>query len=150
MKKQLLTAAALGLSLLLFSGCAGQKTNGDGSVPPPAGSLSDGNGAVSSREDQEDASLPEDPEEPMDPELEQLCRAALNYCEASTGYRPGAVRVDSVDEEEVTLQLYDDMGTHTATAAWYCIDPATLEGSDIITGEEIAFYSYMDETEPKT
>ena len=155
MKKHQLFAAALCLSLLMFSGCTGGKTNGDAVVSLPESSQSrEGSGSGASEP-------PEKPKEeadflmlmsddvPADLEPEQLCRAAVNYCEASTGHRPGVVRIDSVEEEGVTLQLYDDMGDHTATCAWYCIQPGTMEGYDVITGEEIAFYSYMQETPAK-
>ena len=144
MKKQLLLAA-LGLSLLLCSGCTGGKTNGDGSGAGPLPAERGSAALVQGVEEPEgtveassgSAAVGEEGE------LEQLCQAALNYCEYATGHRPGVVRIDSEDEEGITLQLYDDMGDHTATCAWYCIDPSTMEGYDLITGEEIAFYSYM-------
>ena len=163
MRKRVLLASALALSLLVCSGCTGGKTNGDGSVSvPPAQSVSSvpAEGSQSEAPEQfgqEQEAAPaadfavECPSgEPLDEEMDQLCQVAVNYCESSTGHRPGVVRIDSEDEEGVTLQLYDDMGDHTATCAWYTIDPHTLEGYDVITGEEIAFYSYMQEEPLKT
>ena len=158
MRKRVLLASALALSLLVCSGCTGGKTNGDGSVSvPPAQSVSSvpAEGSQPEEPEQEAPSVPdfavERPSgEPLDEEMDQLCQVAVNYCESSTGHRPGVVRIDSEDEEGVTLQLYDDMGDHTATCAWYTIDPATMEGYDVITGEEIAFYSYMQEEPLKT
>ena len=161
MKQQILLAAVLALSLLTVSGCAGEENRGaDIGTQSAVQSREDGPSTSSRGEIPEPAPAPEQSEpetpvqddfvmiglgeEPLDEETLQLCRAAMNYCESSTGYRPGVVRVDSVDEEGVTLQIYDDMGTHTATAAWYCIDPGTMEGSDIIPGEEISFSSYMN------
>lgn len=154
MRNNRLFAAALCLSLLIFSGCAGGKTNGDGSISLPEASRSPERPEASAAEPPEQSGPKNDfliqlpAEEPVDPELEQLCRAAVNYCETATGHRPGVVRIDSIDEEGVTLQLYDDMGSHTATCAWYCIDRKTMEGSDMITGQEIAFSAYMQDEEP--
>ena len=169
MKKQLLLATALSLSLLVFSGCAGGKTNGDGSESqsgPTAHSASTSAEEPEASADgvssavQEPGNTAEPVEtgplmagengEPLDKETKELCMAAVNYYEASAGYRAGMVRIDSVDEEGITLQLYDDMGDHVTTCAWYCIDPMTLEGYDLITGEEIAFYSYMEEEMKQT
>lgn len=156
MRKRVLLAAVLALSLLACSGCTGGKTNGDGSGSvPPAQSVSSVPAEGSHSEEPEksepeqeelpaaDFAVMSPTEVPLDEEMIQLCQAAVNYCESSTGHRPGVVRIDSEDEEGVTLQLYDDMGDHTATCAWYTIDPSTMEGYDVITGEEIAFYSYM-------
>ena len=77
-----------------------------------------------------------------DAELYGLMDRALNYYETRYNYRPGSVSLAGQSEAGVTLQLYDDMGTHTATCAWYTIDPVTLQGTDDITGEVIDFSDY--------
>ena len=73
-------------------------------------------------------------------EEDLVCAVALAYYQMqSGGYAPGFVEVDGRDADGITVHLYDDMGTHTATCAWYVIDPETLLGYDSITLEEIDF-----------
>lgn len=67
----------------------------------------------------------------------ELCQMALNYYSRHYGYRPGIAEVDSVNGNMVTLHLYDDMGTHTATSAWYEIDRTTGKGTDEIMGGKV-------------
>lgn len=68
---------------------------------------------------------------------EDLCRMALDYYERRSGYRPGISEVDSVNGDLVTIHLYDDMGDHTATSAWYEINRNTGKGSDAVTGDPV-------------
>ena len=135
MKRKKLSVLLLAAALL--TGCGGRPEPAP--VPPEA--------SASAAGEPDRSVLPElptpEPEAPMsepeDPSGEDgaLLRAALDFYEARTGYRPGAARVDSRSEEGVSIQLYDDMGTHTATCAWYLVDPDTLTGTDEITGEAI-------------
>ncbi|MCR5222329.1 MAG: YARHG domain-containing protein [Lachnospiraceae bacterium] len=67
----------------------------------------------------------------------ELCQMALNYYSKHYGYRPGIAEVDSVNGNMVTIHLYDDMGTHTATSAWYEIDRNTGKGTDEIMGGKV-------------
>lgn len=67
----------------------------------------------------------------------ELCRMALDHYEKESGYRPGICEVDSTNGDLVTLHLYDDMGDHTATSAWYEIDRKTGRGTDTITGDAV-------------
>ncbi len=68
---------------------------------------------------------------------EELCRMALDHYEKTEGYRPSEAEIDSYDGDKVTIHLYDDMGTHTATAAWYEVDRNSAKGQDVIFGNEI-------------
>lgn len=68
---------------------------------------------------------------------EELCDMALNYYEAASGYRPSLSEAIVNSDDTVTIQLYDNMGDHNATAAWYTVDRTTGAGTDDITGEAI-------------
>ena len=86
-------------------------------------------------------------EEPLvRPEVtdEVLLQAAIDYYESATGHPyPGIAEIDSVSEDGILIHLYEDMETHTATAAWFLIDPATYRGTDDITGEEIDLTPFL-------
>jgi hypothetical protein len=63
----------------------------------------------------------------------QLCEMALDYYERHQGYRPSKCSVDQSDQSGlVKLHLYDDMGDHLATSAWYTVDRVTGIGIDEI------------------
>ena len=68
---------------------------------------------------------------------EELCEMALDHYEKESGYRPTISEIDSEDGDLVTIHLYDDMGDHTATSAWYEIDRNTGRGEDIIFGNKV-------------
>ena len=129
MKQQILLAAVLALSLLTVSGCAGEENRGaDIGTQSAVQSREDGPSTSSRGEIPEPAPAPEQSEpetpvqddfvmiglgeEPLDEETLQLCRAAMNYCESSTGYRPGKdlemelnVNMDDRSDEEVFRDL---------------------------------------------
>ncbi len=68
---------------------------------------------------------------------DELCEMALDYYEKHENYRPGIAEIDSIDGDYVSIHLYDNMDTHTATAAWYRINRYTAKGTDTIFGNEI-------------
>ncbi len=68
---------------------------------------------------------------------QELCNMALDYYEFHNAYRPGKAEIDGQDGNKVTIHLYDDMGDHTATAAWYEIDRTTGKGTDTIFGNTV-------------
>ena len=63
---------------------------------------------------------------------EQLEKMALDYYEAQTGYRPTLSASQVNDDGTVSIQLYDNMGDHNTTSAWYTVDPKTAVGTDIL------------------
>lgn len=75
-----------------------------------------------------------------DEELEMLAAA---YYESINGERPPISQVDHVDDEEVTIHLYEDMGDHIATWDWYTVNRSTLKGQDNL-GNEIDLSSVAD------
>ena len=63
---------------------------------------------------------------------EDLVWMAGEYYAMLNGERPPVVEVDSVDGNQVTLHLYENMSDHTATWGWYYIDRTTLRGYDLL------------------
>ncbi len=71
---------------------------------------------------------------------DQICELALDHYEKETGYRPSLAAIDSSNGDMVTIQLYDNMGDHNSTSAWYEINRKTGKGTDSIFGTEIALW----------
>lgn len=85
------------------------------------------------RADGEAASSSED-------DYKELLSAVRAYYEEESGtVYPGDVEVESVSDEGVYVRLSEDMKTHRATSAIYCVDPETFKGTDEIMGTEIDF-----------
>ena len=69
---------------------------------------------------------------------EQLCGMARDYIQAAEGYTPEnvAATADFEDPRTINIQLYDNLGDHNSTAAWYFVDRFTAKGRDL-NGNEI-------------
>ncbi|MCR5733232.1 MAG: YARHG domain-containing protein [Lachnospiraceae bacterium] len=67
----------------------------------------------------------------------ELCRMAQDYYEKHYGFRPPIAEVTSTSGDEITIHLYEDMGDHTATSAWYVVNRKTGKGIDDIFGNKI-------------
>lgn len=61
----------------------------------------------------------------------ELCEMALDYYEAQTGYRPGDAEAQVQADGFIAIQLYDNMGDHNSTSAWYTVDKYTAKGTDL-------------------
>lgn len=69
---------------------------------------------------------------------DELIKMALDYYEKQNNYRPGVAAIDHVSSDGlVTIHLYDDMGDHTATSAWYEVDRKTAVGKDTMLNTEV-------------
>lgn len=68
---------------------------------------------------------------------EELMTLALDYYQAQTGYAPQNAGVQNNPDGTATIQLYDSLGDHNSTSAWYTVDRVTGEGTDDMTGESI-------------
>ena len=66
----------------------------------------------------------------------ELCEMALDYYEAQTGYRPGDASAQVQENGLIAIQLYDNMGDHNSTSAWYTVDKYTARGTDL-TGNSV-------------
>ena len=68
---------------------------------------------------------------------EQIINMALDYYEKKNNYRPGCADIDNREGDIVTIWLFDDMGDHTSTCAYYDIDINTGKGTDTVFGNEV-------------
>ena len=66
---------------------------------------------------------------------EEICMIAADTYYRQNGERPPMAAVDSVNGNIVTVHLYEDMGDHIATWAWYEINLNDMTGKDAVTGE---------------
>ena len=62
---------------------------------------------------------------------------SLNFYEKKYGYRPGSASIDSREGDKAVIWLFDDVGDHTSTCAWYDINVKTGKGTDTVFGDEV-------------
>lgn len=69
---------------------------------------------------------------------EELCRLALEDYKSKndSGEELDAAAADNGDGT-VTIQIYQNLGDHNSTAAWYQVDRITGEGEDVSSGNEV-------------
>jgi hypothetical protein len=70
---------------------------------------------------------------------DELGELALDYYEMKNDYRPSQVGVGIAEDGKATIQLYDNLGDHSTTSAWYTIDKFTLTGEDGVSFESVDF-----------
>lgn len=69
---------------------------------------------------------------------EELIQMALDFYSANNdGYVPSLNGIQDNGDGTVTIQLYDNLGDHNSTSAWYTVDRKTAEGTDDIMGDKI-------------
>ena len=66
---------------------------------------------------------------------EEICTIASDTYYKLNGERPPRVSVDSSGGNIVTVQLYEDLGDHISTWAWYEINLNDMTGKNTLTGE---------------
>ena len=71
-------------------------------------------------------------EEAFSPSEEKLLRLALNHYERHNNYRPQNVSIEDNGDGTVSIHLYNDEVTHTATLDWYTINKETLKGTNFM------------------
>lgn len=79
---------------------------------------------------------------------DQLAQMAMErYTEEDEDDTPPAqYGVMTNEDNTVTVQLYDNLGDHNSTSAWYIVDRFTAMGTDLLTGEEIDLLAEVEET----
>lgn len=70
---------------------------------------------------------------------EELGQMAQQYYTALYDYTPSCVGTRMNPDNTVTIQLYDNMGDHNSTSAWYTVDRWSTEGTDDISGDAVNF-----------
>ena len=66
---------------------------------------------------------------------EEICKIASDTYYKLNGERPPLAAVDSSDGNIVTVRLYEDMGDHIATWAWYELNLNDMTGKDTVIGK---------------
>lgn len=67
---------------------------------------------------------------------EELCAMAIAYYTNTTGESAPQAAAD-MGAETVTIQLYNNLGDHNSTCAWYQVSRLTGKGTDVNSGQEI-------------
>ena len=71
---------------------------------------------------------------------EALCDLAVHYYSSAAGENEKISAAAVTNEDgSVTVQVYENLGDHNSTCAWYNVDRYTGKGTDINTGEEVDF-----------
>lgn len=73
-----------------------------------------------------------------------LANLALEHYSDSTDYTPGMAGAMTNEDNTVTVQLYDNLGDHNSTAAWYILDRFTATGTNLMTGEQVDLLEQPD------
>lgn len=70
---------------------------------------------------------------------DELCEMAITfYAEASGSSREDLTAgAAAEDDAMVTVQVYENLGDHNSTAAWYSVNRFTGQGTDVNTGEAV-------------
>ena len=63
---------------------------------------------------------------------EELSELSREYCGLYFGHRPESAAFEANDDGTVTVQLYDLVGDHNSTCAWYTLSPETGIGTDAL------------------
>lgn len=68
-----------------------------------------------------------------------LCQMALRLCAQENGVEEDSLEVAAVTNEDgsVSIQVYQNLGDHNSTAAWYTVDRFTAQGRNDSTGEPV-------------
>lgn len=68
-----------------------------------------------------------------------LCDLAIAYYAQASGAQTQNLTAGAVTNEDgtVTVQVYENLGDHNSTAAWYTVDRLTGQGTDVNSGEAV-------------
>jgi hypothetical protein len=74
---------------------------------------------------------------------EALIKLASAY-HTYTGNAPTSLAAAMTNEDNtVTVQLYDNLGDHNSTSAWYILDRFTAKGTNLLDGTEIDLLAHL-------
>ncbi len=96
-------------SMLIFTSCTTEKTNAQNQID----------------EDKENTN------ETTYYTNDELCSMALDFYQKETGEDISNLMVaaENLENDQVIIQLYTNLGDHNSTAAWYIVDRKTAEGT---------------------
>lgn len=69
----------------------------------------------------------------------ELCDLAVAFYAQASGAETEKLSAGAVTNEDgtVTVQVYENLGDHNSTAAWYTVDRLTGQGTDVNSGEAV-------------
>jgi len=67
----------------------------------------------------------------------ELAMLALEHYTEANGDAPSQIGSMTNADNTVTIQLYENLGDHNSTAAWYVVDRFTATGVDLTSGEQV-------------
>lgn len=69
----------------------------------------------------------------------ELCDLAVAFYAQASGAETENLSAGAVTNEDgtVTVQVYENLGDHNSTAAWYTVDRLTGQGTDVNSGEAV-------------
>lgn len=68
---------------------------------------------------------------------DELAQMAMELYSEDVETPPSQYGAMTNEDNTVTVQLYDNLGDHNSTSAWYIVDRFTAMGTNLLTGEEI-------------
>lgn len=68
---------------------------------------------------------------------DELAQMAMDFYSEDVETPPSQYGAMTNEDNTVTVQLYDNLGDHNSTSAWYIVDRFTAMGTNLLTGEEI-------------
>ena len=75
---------------------------------------------------------------------DELTRMSMAHF-ARSGNTPTSLAAAMTNEDNtVTVQLYDNLGDHNSTSAWYILDRFTAKGTNLMSGEEIDLLEHLN------
>lgn len=75
---------------------------------------------------------------------DELCQMAEEYYALENDAVPGSSATMTNEDNTVTVQLYDNLGDHNSTSAWYVVDRFTAVATDLTSGETVDFLEELD------
>ena len=74
---------------------------------------------------------------------EALIRLAIAHYSRNGDAPPSLAAAMTNEDNTVTVQLYDNLGDHNSTSAWYILDRFTAKGTDLLNGKEIDLLAHL-------
>ena len=74
---------------------------------------------------------------------EALIRLAVAHYSRNGDVPPSLAAAMTNEDNTVTVQLYDNLGDHNSTSAWYILDRFTATGTNLLNGKEIDLLAHL-------
>ncbi len=116
-----LIITVLSCSILILTSCSSENTNVQGQISEKNPSTNETNSYTN----------------------DELCNMALSFYHEETGedITNLIAAAETLENGEVLIQLYTNLGDHNSTAAWYTVDRITAVGTNSL-GEKVDLNKY--------